>query len=827
MKPNDKTLLIIIVAVIGIIILNQTGIIGRAASSSCTGISYVETHCTTGEKIYSEPNTVCTDGKKYWSGTYTTVPTGFTYIKNCPTTCISGCTDTDGGDVPNVKGTLTSTTAYATKCEVVTFTDTCQGNDVMEHHCASSGSGYGSGIQSCPNGCSNGACTISGTTCDVYHPENCQHIGATCMGARLCPDTVVINAQNFCAGTDQACSNGCTNGACISQGVCGGICRGNACGTYTNCAPLTGTCSSGNCCSGTCTSGGGGTAPQVTFNNIDTQYVFSNSKINIVADMNFASAGTYIIEAGSKRQTSILQSFFPNLGYITSTNYCNPDQTWYANEPATVTANTNYATSFNLIPNEGSGTYNVWVEACDKCGTLTEPPHCTTSPIQTVSVSTTCSCGSWTEQGIDSCTSDGKMRSIRTCTPANCQAQEEFVANSECPSGGGTTCPVGQKQYFGYEIINGDCSIGVGACSTSPSGIFKYNTNDEAVSACNAVLNGDCINMNFCSEGGWCGSDDKCHSVVPKTNCDGDPVKGIGASCFATDGFTDSNKITSECITGICRDLKSNSQGAGVCDQLVCCKFSEIGPLGTKYRYVPKAVCSATTRTLLENYLSMNVFFGLIPGVDFVWGIAPFDSCKVDSKFSYADWEEAQVCAEELSEANQVCEDYQYLYQKECQDRKKSVAENNIGSLSFERTDLTSISSLINPENNLCLSNKMCENKVCKLASNDDNNRIGSQIYQKFVQAVDEDELKTFVKANEIKLKSELGMTTHSDPYENYGICLGSKIPFDACTYLSQINLFNMEDSCVGGGIVAGGGALLLFFLYGLMSKPPKSGRRR
>ncbi len=150
------------------------------------------------------------------------------------------CTDSDGGDNPNVYGTLSGTDADG---NIISQTDQCGSgtatvNDVFEKVCTDTSYTY---IQhQCANGCKDGACitlnncvdsdggdnpnvygTLSGTDADgniISQTDQCGSGTATVNDVfeKVCTDTSYTYTQHQCA-------NGCKDGACITE-VAAAIC---------------------------------------------------------------------------------------------------------------------------------------------------------------------------------------------------------------------------------------------------------------------------------------------------------------------------------------------------------------------------------------------------------------------------------------------------------------------------------------------------------------------------------------------------------------------------------------------------------------------------
>jgi hypothetical protein len=172
------------------------------------------------------------------------VCSGSENCSTCALDCGGCCTDTDGGDNKNVKGTIQY---YDYGRGLVIETDICMKdrsnmtpdnpyyNYVFEYYCTSSGFGAG-GARMCDYGCSNGACYASPATCSDTDGGQVPRIRGTVSG-------VYVNATNFsftdtCSGTyyvtEYYCLNltprnyqynclenftngtkSCSNGACI------------------------------------------------------------------------------------------------------------------------------------------------------------------------------------------------------------------------------------------------------------------------------------------------------------------------------------------------------------------------------------------------------------------------------------------------------------------------------------------------------------------------------------------------------------------------------------------------------------------------------------
>ena len=141
------------------------------------------------------------------------------------------CTDTDGGKIYDVKGTVTA--------GVNIMTDACKDNfDLWENYCVGT-SGFGTDVYTCPNGCSNGACIsgtntttpgyiIQGSDSSVIVPVNYNGAGTQCVIAGLstnCTGTAVFSGSDsigtcvigntgynvfskaYCPDTSQACTD--------------------------------------------------------------------------------------------------------------------------------------------------------------------------------------------------------------------------------------------------------------------------------------------------------------------------------------------------------------------------------------------------------------------------------------------------------------------------------------------------------------------------------------------------------------------------------------------------------------------------------------------
>ncbi len=161
----------------------------------------------------------------------------------CVTPPVNNCVDSDGGDNPDVYGTLSGTDVWG---NVIDQPDQCGSgtatiNEVFEKVCTETSHTYTQ--HQCENGCENGACvtppvnncvdsdggdnpdvygTLSGT--DVWgnvidQPDQCGSGTATIneVFEKVCTETSHTYTQH-------QCENGCENGACVEateQQVCG------------------------------------------------------------------------------------------------------------------------------------------------------------------------------------------------------------------------------------------------------------------------------------------------------------------------------------------------------------------------------------------------------------------------------------------------------------------------------------------------------------------------------------------------------------------------------------------------------------------------------
>jgi hypothetical protein len=143
---------------------------------------------------------------------------------------VSKCTDTDGGNVPNVKGTLT----FKSK----SYQDVCtSGTIVGEYFCASATQATKAEV-ACPNGCSNGACiTPPVATCSdgiKNQGETDVDCGGPCVACApvaTCSDGIQNQGETGvdCGGPCAACAPvaTCSDGVQNQneQGIdCGGSC---------------------------------------------------------------------------------------------------------------------------------------------------------------------------------------------------------------------------------------------------------------------------------------------------------------------------------------------------------------------------------------------------------------------------------------------------------------------------------------------------------------------------------------------------------------------------------------------------------------------------
>ncbi|NIA04327.1 MAG: hypothetical protein GWP09_03170 [Nitrospiraceae bacterium] len=150
---------------------------------------------------------------------------------DCNSECTGAqCSDSDGGDKPEIAGTCTDSCSTNTdKCSSVTNTQ------LMEYYCDSSTQSCASKYYECPNGecCTDGACNgVAGTCTDSDEGKDTSTVG-TCTDSCDAPMTdscysdntvkeYYCDSDNHCAEDIEPCPSGkvCQDGKCVSGSSC-------------------------------------------------------------------------------------------------------------------------------------------------------------------------------------------------------------------------------------------------------------------------------------------------------------------------------------------------------------------------------------------------------------------------------------------------------------------------------------------------------------------------------------------------------------------------------------------------------------------------------
>jgi hypothetical protein len=162
------------------------------------------------------------------------------YLTNvhCVNGCLDGaciilnyCSDTDGGNGPGQRGTVTG----SLNGNSYSYIDTCENGLLREYSCASGSSTYTSSLITCQGGCSNGAClpqsscvgpkitepcTETDSGADIYHKGTLStNLGYSetdyCLSSSMVKEYYCYG--NSIATMEAKCSSGCLDGACISS----------------------------------------------------------------------------------------------------------------------------------------------------------------------------------------------------------------------------------------------------------------------------------------------------------------------------------------------------------------------------------------------------------------------------------------------------------------------------------------------------------------------------------------------------------------------------------------------------------------------------------
>jgi hypothetical protein len=237
-KKNKK--LFMLIAVIVIVFVAATFFSQRKASTSGCGIT--TPYCSSSTIINNEKGQCESEGK--YCSTYTS--DSQTCLVCATEAMPASCADSDGGDVPATKGTATLTYIGGSQSALV---DLCVGTTLQEAYCIGSGSTSEIDIaeHSCPNGCSNGACSAgpSPVSCvdsdggaypNVYGSVIITRTDGTHLTTvDSCSGTNSVTEQT-CTGTSNtnqviSCPNGCNSGVCLSSGGadCLDAAAGNIC----------------------------------------------------------------------------------------------------------------------------------------------------------------------------------------------------------------------------------------------------------------------------------------------------------------------------------------------------------------------------------------------------------------------------------------------------------------------------------------------------------------------------------------------------------------------------------------------------------------------
>lgn len=141
----------------------------------------------------------------------------------------SGCNDSDDGLNYFVKGTVTGQNEDAPVKGVTSATDTCDGNNLYEFICKTSGE-YDDESYICPNGCLNGVCISSNriTCIDSDNGKNPSQKGNVTLNGGLFWDYCIIDkpilVEKYCSNgeikeANYQCLGGCSDGICIGEAI--------------------------------------------------------------------------------------------------------------------------------------------------------------------------------------------------------------------------------------------------------------------------------------------------------------------------------------------------------------------------------------------------------------------------------------------------------------------------------------------------------------------------------------------------------------------------------------------------------------------------------
>jgi hypothetical protein len=685
----------------------------------------------------------------------------------------------------------------------------CSCSAVNSGSCTAGAASGGTSTYTCSDSDGGSVPNTWGSVLVKYGTSTSQFREDTCADANSVME-YTCNGNDAIQGNTLACSNGCVNGAC------------NAGSTLsTDLKPST---------------------DLISITNLRTKDL-ANGQAKLSADFKFSKSGYVYLDAG-------LSQYLGYTGIIEITsNACHGTEKFAANERKYVNANEVYTVNFYVTGTNGDGKYLTRFAACQGCYVLSENTDCidnTNQHTPVADVTATITGSSVTPcTPAYTCTATGFAtpynRINGVCTPNANSLDCDYQVKTGSTCVKGTTgdkpdqvciippnCGDGKKNGDETAI---DCGGSCAACDNCGDG--KKNGDETAIDC-----GGRCTQYNgafwFNNKCNLCSNTQiYCNAtcMTSGTICTSLLQTGKHVSLTESEWTEASNRAI---LAAQCNEFSDCSSRE---DAKISCVMTEAADLRNKAAFAKESgwYCSGGTTDISLKGAAKGIVW-LVTGTDFC-GEPATGTCRAGSSSStqqvssgnalsmtYADWKDVSFGTKLITlcttskDCTAYTDDEGKDYKVTCLANSAVKAQLASGTADYCADKGGNLKQTITwgaiGAGTACAGSIIAtvvtvgaaspSLTICGLAAIG-GGAIGAGAGLEFGKgAVLDCEKKTVTGIQ--------------------GACIASA-PFDVCQYLAPLNVFGMDDACVGGGIIAFVGFIIVALVFNEMSKPQNKRR--